>query len=99
MKEAKTAAAADKGNAELKVAVKAEVDKLLQLKAQLPELEKAARQVGGIPRTEKGAVDYQGDFFGRPAFLTVSGQLNAEYYACALSNVYTFGPTFRAEKS
>ena len=44
-------------------------------------------------------VDYAKDFFGKPAFLTVSGQLNAEIYACALSDVYTFGPTFRAENS
>jgi asparaginyl-tRNA synthetase len=42
---------------------------------------------------------YKGDFFGKPAFLTVSGQLEAETYACALSRVYTFGPTFRAENS
>ncbi|MCZ4263327.1 asparagine--tRNA ligase, partial [Limimaricola sp. G21655-S1] len=44
-------------------------------------------------------VDYNEDFFGKEAFLTVSGQLNAETYACALSKVYTFGPTFRAENS
>lgn len=52
-----------------------------------------------IPRMEKGEVDYMKDFFGKPTFLTVSGQLNAETYACALSDVYTFGPTFRAENS
>ncbi len=46
-----------------------------------------------------GKVDYSKDFFERPAFLTVSGQLEAEVFACALSNVYTFGPTFRAENS
>jgi asparaginyl-tRNA synthetase len=46
-----------------------------------------------------GDVDYQEDFFGRPTFLTVSGQLEAEIYALALSDVYTFGPTFRAENS
>ncbi len=46
-----------------------------------------------------GPVDYQHDFFGKPAFLTVSGQLNAEAYATALERVYTFGPTFRAEHS
>ena len=46
-----------------------------------------------------GPVDYQQDFFGKPAFLTVSGQLNAEAYATALERVYTFGPTFRAEHS
>jgi len=44
-------------------------------------------------------VDYTQDFFGKPAFLTVSGQLQVESYACALGNVYTFGPTFRAENS
>jgi len=51
-----------------------------------------------LPRTE-GAVDFSQDFFGRPAGLTVSGQLEAEAYALALGNVYTFGPTFRAENS
>jgi asparaginyl-tRNA synthetase len=52
-----------------------------------------------LPRTEEGKVDFGEDFFGREAFLTVSGQLNGETYACALSKVYTFGPTFRAENS
>ena len=51
------------------------------------------------PRDESGAVDYSADFFGRPASLTVSGQLNVEAYCLALSRVYTFGPTFRAENS
>ncbi|MFH2005908.1 MAG: asparagine--tRNA ligase [bacterium] len=51
------------------------------------------------PRTDSGAVDYDQDFFARPTFLTVSGQLEAELFALALSNVYTFGPTFRAENS
>jgi asparaginyl-tRNA synthetase len=51
------------------------------------------------PRTPDGAVDYAQDFFARPAFLTVSGQLEGETYALALSNIYTFGPTFRAENS
>ena len=46
-----------------------------------------------------GKTDYTCDFFGRPTYLTVSGQLQAEIFACALSNVYTFGPTFRAENS
>ncbi|UDG81336.1 Asparagine--tRNA ligase [Candidatus Profftia lariciata] len=49
--------------------------------------------------TNEGRVDFSKDFFGREAFLTVSGQLNNEAYACALSKVYTFGPTFRAENS
>ncbi|MBG6244930.1 asparagine--tRNA ligase [Candidatus Symbiopectobacterium sp. 'North America'] len=52
-----------------------------------------------LPRTEAGKVDFSEDFFGKEAFLTVSGQLNGETYSCALSNVYTFGPTFRAENS
>jgi asparaginyl-tRNA synthetase len=52
-----------------------------------------------LPRTDKGDVDFSEDFFGKEAFLTVSGQLNGETYACALSKVYTFGPTFRAENS
>lgn len=52
-----------------------------------------------LPRNKDGKVDYTEDFFGKETFLTVSGQLNAETYACALSKVYTFGPTFRAENS
>lgn len=51
------------------------------------------------PRTEDKGIDYSKDFFGKPAFLTVSGQLNGEAYATALSDIYTFGPTFRAENS
>jgi asparaginyl-tRNA synthetase len=51
------------------------------------------------PLAKDGKVDYSKDFFKRPAFLTVSGQLNGEIYACALSSIYTFGPTFRAEES
>ncbi|AVF33921.1 asparagine--tRNA ligase [Rahnella sikkimica] len=52
-----------------------------------------------LPRTDKGEIDFSEDFFGKESFLTVSGQLNGEAYACALSKVYTFGPTFRAENS
>ena len=52
-----------------------------------------------VPKTEEGAVDFAKDFFGKPAHLTVSGQLNVETYAFAFRNVYTFGPTFRAENS
>ena len=52
-----------------------------------------------LPRTAEGAIDFGQDFFGREAFLTVSGQLNVETYCMALSKVYTFGPTFRAENS
>lgn len=51
------------------------------------------------PRTADGAVDYGQDFFAKQAYLTVSGQLEGETFACALSNIYTFGPTFRAENS
>jgi asparaginyl-tRNA synthetase len=52
-----------------------------------------------LPKDDKGAVDYKKDFFGKETFLTVSGQLNVETYCCAMSKVYTFGPTFRAENS
>jgi asparaginyl-tRNA synthetase len=52
-----------------------------------------------IPKTENGNVNFEEDFFGKPTHLTVSGQLNAELAALGLSEVYTFGPTFRAEKS
>ena len=52
-----------------------------------------------VPKTEEGKIDYSGDFFGKEANLTVSGQLNAEIMALAFRNVYTFGPTFRAENS
>ncbi|KAH1118423.1 hypothetical protein AAZX31_17G137300 [Glycine max] len=55
--------------------------------------------VDAIPKTNDGLIDWSQDFFGKPAFLTVSGQLNGETYATALSDVYTFGPTFRAENS
>ena len=52
-----------------------------------------------VPRNAEGKVDYTKDFFDRPSFLTVSGQLEGEIYATALGKVYTFGPTFRAENS
>ena len=52
-----------------------------------------------VPKTEDGKVDYSKDFFGKPAHLTVSGQLDVETYSSAFRNVYTFGPTFRAENS
>ena len=52
-----------------------------------------------VPRTETKAIDYSKDFFGKPTYLTVSGQLEAEVMAMAFTNVYTFGPTFRAENS
>jgi asparaginyl-tRNA synthetase len=55
--------------------------------------------LANLPRTGDGAIDFTKDFFGRETFLTVSGQLNVEAYCLALSKVYTFGPTFRAENS
>jgi len=55
--------------------------------------------LANLPRTPQGKVDFAKDFFGREAFLTVSGQLNVEAYCLALTKVYTFGPTFRAENS
>jgi len=51
------------------------------------------------PPRKDGKIDFSQDFFSKPAYLTVSGQLNGEIYACALSDIYTFGPTFRAENS
>ena len=55
--------------------------------------------MANVPKTQDGAVDYSQDFFGKPTSLTVSGQLNGESYAMAFRNIYTFGPTFRAENS
>ncbi|MCI8682268.1 MAG: asparagine--tRNA ligase [Lachnospiraceae bacterium] len=52
-----------------------------------------------VPKDEEGAIDFAQDFFGKPTNLTVSGQLNGETYAMAFKNIYTFGPTFRAENS
>jgi asparaginyl-tRNA synthetase len=52
-----------------------------------------------VPKTPDGKVDHAEDFFGKPSFLTVSGQLEGEIFALAFSNIYTFGPTFRAENS
>src|SRR6202171_5394739 len=56
-------------------------------------------ELANLPRTPEGGIDFAQDFFGREAFLTVSGQLNVEAYCLALTKVYTFGPTFRAENS
>ena len=55
--------------------------------------------LNNVPRTEEGVVDFSKDFFGKPTNLTVSGQLNGETFAMAFKNIYTFGPTFRAENS
>ena len=55
--------------------------------------------LNNVPKTEDGKVDFSQDFFGKPTNLTVSGQLNGETFAMAFKNIYTFGPTFRAENS
>ena len=55
--------------------------------------------LNNVPKTDDGSVDFTQDFFGKPTNLTVSGQLNGETYAMAFKNIYTFGPTFRAENS
>ncbi len=55
--------------------------------------------MNNVPKTKEGKVDYTQDFFGKEAHLTVSGQLNGEMYAMGLGDIYTFGPTFRAENS
>jgi len=52
-----------------------------------------------IPKTETGKIDYSKDFFEKPSFLTCSGQLNVEQFCIGIGDVYTFGPTFRAEDS
>ncbi|MCX4024632.1 asparagine--tRNA ligase [Endozoicomonas sp. SM1973] len=59
----------------------------------------SALDMQNLPRTEQGNIDFSQDFFGCESFLTVSGQLNVEAYCLAMSKVYTFGPTFRAENS
>ncbi|KAK9690124.1 hypothetical protein RND81_09G106400 [Saponaria officinalis] len=81
-----------------KADIPAAVEVLKKAKDDLAKLEERAKLQPGLPKKD-GKVDYTRDFFARQAFLTVSGQLQAETYACALSSVYTFGPTFRAENS
>eukprot|EP00591_Stephanopyxis_turris_P000613 CAMPEP_0195509774 /NCGR_PEP_ID=MMETSP0794_2-20130614/2616_1 /TAXON_ID=515487 /ORGANISM="Stephanopyxis turris, Strain CCMP 815" /LENGTH=559 /DNA_ID=CAMNT_0040637071 /DNA_START=262 /DNA_END=1941 /DNA_ORIENTATION=+ len=83
-----------------KADLKPHIDELLALKAQLPSEEDGddSKTQTTASSTSEG-VDYAEDFFGKPAFLTVSGQLGGETHACALGDVYTFGPTFRAENS
>ena len=62
-----------------------------KLKQQLATSEEQHKHAAGLPKTPQGQLDYEQDFFSKPTFLTVSGQLNAEIYATALSDVYTFG--------
>ncbi|CAH8320124.1 unnamed protein product [Eruca vesicaria subsp. sativa] len=81
-----------------KEAIMASVAELNDAKVFLARTEERSRLQPGLPKVD-GKIDYSQDFFGRQAFLTVSGQLQVETYACGLSDVYTFGPTFRAENS
>ncbi|XP_044462007.1 asparagine--tRNA ligase, cytoplasmic 1-like [Mangifera indica] len=81
-----------------KEVISASVAELTKAKENLSKLEERSKLKPGIPQKD-GKIDYSQDFFARQAFLTVSGQLQVETYACAVSNVYTFGPTFRAENS
>lgn len=78
--------------------ISSSVAELTKAKENLSKVEERSKLKPGIPQKD-GKIDYALDFFARQAFLTVSGQLQVETYACAVSNVYTFGPTFRAEHS
>ena len=71
------------------------VAKLMGLKAELEALGSSS----SLPKNKDGSIDYSKDFFGKRAYMTVSGQLNGEIMACAVNDIYTFGPTFRAENS
>ena len=76
------------------------VRQLKEAKAAKEAGEHTSKRVGGIARKQDGStIDYSEDFFEGPSFLTVSGQLQGEIYACGMTAVYTFGPTFRAENS
>eukprot|EP00568_Trieres_chinensis_P002815 CAMPEP_0183311086 /NCGR_PEP_ID=MMETSP0160_2-20130417/35118_1 /TAXON_ID=2839 ORGANISM="Odontella Sinensis, Strain Grunow 1884" /NCGR_SAMPLE_ID=MMETSP0160_2 /ASSEMBLY_ACC=CAM_ASM_000250 /LENGTH=795 /DNA_ID=CAMNT_0025475563 /DNA_START=112 /DNA_END=2499 /DNA_ORIENTATION=- len=94
--------AADGEGGEKKMS-KSEMKRLKKQQEKAAKKKAAAAAAGGPPSHEEnkviGAIDYSKDFFARRANLTVSGQLNVETHACALSDVYTFGPTFRAENS
>ena len=92
LKEAKKAGDATKEQVDEAVA------KLLDLKASVEAL-KNNRPSSDLPKNKDGSIDYSQDFFGKPSYLTVSGQLNGEIMACAVNDIYTFGPTFRAENS
>lgn len=79
--------------------IAAGVSELNKAKENVSRLEERSKLKPGIPHKDDGSIAFENDFFKRQAFLTVSGQLQVETYACALSSVYTFGPTFRAENS
>jgi asparaginyl-tRNA synthetase len=104
--EAAKAVVKEKGEAvaQLKAAkankkeITAAVAELNKAKENASAVEERAKMKPGLPKKD-GKIDYSQDFFARQAFLTVSGQLQVETYACAVSSVYTFGPTFRAEHS
>ncbi|KAJ4708582.1 Cytoplasmic asparagine-tRNA ligase [Melia azedarach] len=98
VKEKGEAVAQLKSSKASKEAISASVAELTKAKESLAKLEERSKLKPGIPQKD-GKIDYTQDFFARQAFLTVSGQLQVETYACAVSNVYTFGPTFRAEQS
>eukprot|EP00286_Rhodomonas_abbreviata_P016239 CAMPEP_0181326586 /NCGR_PEP_ID=MMETSP1101-20121128/21588_1 /TAXON_ID=46948 /ORGANISM="Rhodomonas abbreviata, Strain Caron Lab Isolate" /LENGTH=604 /DNA_ID=CAMNT_0023435071 /DNA_START=41 /DNA_END=1855 /DNA_ORIENTATION=+ len=99
VKDAIKAAADDAAKAEAQAQLKPALEELAAAKKVVEEAEVKRTMVGGIARTADGGVDYSKDFFGTPVNMTVSGQLQAEIYACAMTSVYTFGPTFRAEDS
>ena len=99
VKAAKAEQQENPGNKDMKKHTKALVAELLELKAEAEQARQAVACVGGLPWTAEGGIDYSKDFFGQPAHLTVSGQLQGEDFACALTSIYTFGPTFRAENS
>mmetsp|Transcript_15791 Transcript_15791/g.40240 ORF Transcript_15791/g.40240 Transcript_15791/m.40240 type:complete len:577 (+) Transcript_15791:304-2034(+) len=99
VKEAKAASKADPEDADKKAGVKALVGELMALKTESEKAKFRRDNPDGFRRTPEGVIDYKHDFFGLKAFLAVSGQLQGEAYACALSKIYTFGPTFRAENS
>uniref|UniRef100_A0A452XZL5 asparagine--tRNA ligase n=1 Tax=Aegilops tauschii subsp. strangulata TaxID=200361 RepID=A0A452XZL5_AEGTS len=79
--------------------ITAAVSVLTKAKENVLRVEERSKLKPGLPLKGDGKIAFENDFFKRQAFLTVSGQLQVETYACALSNVYTFGPTFRAENS
>ncbi|KAM3400858.1 hypothetical protein ACQJBY_005597 [Aegilops geniculata] len=79
--------------------ITAAVSMLTKAKENVLRVEERSKLKPGLPLKDDGKIAFENDFFKRQAFLTVSGQLQVETYACALSNVYTFGPTFRAENS
>ncbi|KAJ0046254.1 hypothetical protein Pint_05775 [Pistacia integerrima] len=98
VKEKGEAVAKLKSEKASKEAISSSVAELTKAKENLAKVEERSKLKPGIPQKD-GKIDYLQDFFARQAFLTVSGQLQVETYACAVSNVYTFGPTFRAENS